>query len=258
MNISISNIAWSRQYDDEIYGFMRSNGFTGLEIAPTAVFRDKPYECLSEAAAFADMLKKSYGFCISSIQSIWYGRKENMFGTSDERASLITYTKQAVNFAVVVGSENLVFGCPKNRNMPRGANIQTAYDFLAEIAEYAAMHSVVIAFEPNPPIYGTNFINRTSEAFDICKSINSPGLKTNIDLGTCIFYGEDLAIVAENIELVNHIHISEPMLAPIIKRDMHSRLQDLDYRRFMSIEMQSQDDINVVKRTITYIGELLG
>ena len=44
MNLSISNIAWSADMDEKVYNMMEDIGFTGLEIAPTRIFADCPYE----------------------------------------------------------------------------------------------------------------------------------------------------------------------------------------------------------------------
>ena len=49
MKLSISNIAWSTEHDNTMYQFLKDNGFDGLEIAPTRIFPEKPYEHLSEA-----------------------------------------------------------------------------------------------------------------------------------------------------------------------------------------------------------------
>ena len=44
MKLSISNIAWSKEDDDKVYGFMRELGYSGLEIAPTRIFEGQPYQ----------------------------------------------------------------------------------------------------------------------------------------------------------------------------------------------------------------------
>ena len=50
MKLSISNIAWSADQDEKVYGMMQQLGFTGLEIAPTRIFPEKPYEDLTKAS----------------------------------------------------------------------------------------------------------------------------------------------------------------------------------------------------------------
>ena len=43
MKLAISNIAWSKEYDEEMYEFLSKNGIEGLEIAPTRIFEKNPY-----------------------------------------------------------------------------------------------------------------------------------------------------------------------------------------------------------------------
>ena len=259
MKLSISNIAWKSEYDDEMYGYLESQGFSGLEIAPTRVFPDNPYDHLKDAQSFALKLHEHYGLEISSMQSIWYGRSECIFGTSKDRRLLIDYTKKAIDFAAMLSCGNLVFGCPKNRNIPEGfADYkQIAIDFFYEIAGYAEAAGTVIALEPNPSIYGTNFINTTAEAFEFVKTLNIAGLRVNIDFGTIINNSEEFSNIADNIELVNHIHISEPNLTPITERGVHSEMRNLIYSRFLSIEMAAADNIETVKQIMRYVRGLL-
>lgn len=117
MKLSISNIGWTEEKDHAVYELMQKYGYSGLEIAPTRVFPATPYDKLSDANNWSIILKETYGFIVSSMQSIWYGRQEKIFGTAEERNILAAYTKKAIDFAAAIGCENLVFGCPRNRNI---------------------------------------------------------------------------------------------------------------------------------------------
>jgi sugar phosphate isomerase/epimerase len=214
---------------------------------------------LGEARVFAARLREAYGLAISSMQSIWYGRRENIFASKEEREALLDYTRQAIEFASALGCGNLVFGCPKNRTVPEGLSdyIEIAGEFFAKIADCAEQGGVVIALEANPPIYGTNFINTTAEAFSFVKDLARRGLRVNVDLGTLIENGEDWGLVVGEIELVNHIHISEPGLGAIEKRGFHERLGALPFEGYASIEMKTQENVAVVKGAVEYISGLL-
>jgi sugar phosphate isomerase/epimerase len=257
MKLSISNIAWSHDHDTEMYEFLQNHKFSGLEIAPTRIFPDSPYTNLTQATEYAQMLKAKFDLTISSMQSIWYGRNENIFGTDRDRNILINYTRQAVNFAEAINCRNMVFGCPQNRKIPKREYWPIAIHFFREIGALAAEHGTAIAIEPIPSYYDTNFINTTEEAFSICREINSQGVKVNVDLGTSLFFGEGLNFINRNIDLVNHIHISEPRLAIIQKRDIHRHLKVLDYSKWFSIEMKNIRSIKAVKETIKYFEEIL-
>lgn len=78
MKLSISNIGWTEEQDHAVYTLMQKYGFIGLEIAPTRIFPVTPYDKLSEANSWSVNLREKYGFVISSMQSIWYGRQEKI------------------------------------------------------------------------------------------------------------------------------------------------------------------------------------
>ena len=264
MKLSISNIAWSSESDRIVYDFMSEYGISGLEIAPTRIFPLSPYDQCAEARTWAKSLKKQYGYCISSMQSIWYGRQEKIFGVAEERQLLIQYTKKAINFAQELDCSNLVFGCPRNRSIPKEIPADTVMDiavvFFRELGEYALAHGTVIGMEANPPIYNTNYINDTASAIELVKKVDSEGFRLNLDVGTMVENGEDISTLQGNVSLINHVHISEPGLRPIQKRDLHRELMTLlaqnRYDRFVSIEMGKTDDIITVKEAVKYLNIL--
>lgn len=260
MRLSISNIAWVNENDELMYNYLKEQGFLGLEIAPTRIFIQNPYEDFEKSKKFASELNQKYGLAISSMQSIWYGRTENIFSSNKERKVLIDYTKKAINFANSVNCKNLVFGCPKNRVSKNENDMEIAVSFFKELGEYAKEKNTVISMEPNPIIYNTNFINYTSEAFKLAKLVSSDGFKVNIDLGTIIYNNEEASIISDNIDLVNHVHISEPNLALIEKREVHCELSSIlrkaNYEKFVSIEMGKRENLDEVKETIKYIKEV--
>lgn len=251
MKLSISNIAWSKNSDEDMYLFLQEQEYSGLEIAPTRIFEENPYEKLDEAKQFAIELKKRYGLKVSSMQSIWFGRNENIFGSVDERDELFKYTKKAIRFAEACGCSNLVFGCPKNRIIKDSKDYSISVDFFRNLGEYAKLHETNISIEPNPRIYNTNFINYTEEAFQLVSDVDSDGFNVNIDLGTIIYNKEDLSWVESNLNKVNHIHISEPNLQEInirgIHREFAEKLKINNYNKYVSIEMKNNENIELVR-----------
>ena len=262
MKLSISNIGWSAENDSAIYSKMKSYGFEGLEIAPTRVFTENPYDRLEEAIKWAGELKANYGFAVPSMQSIWYGRTEKLFGTEEERKALADYTKKAIDFASAIHCKNLVFGCPRNRNMPEGADSKIAIEIFREIGDYAAKKGTVIGMEANPPIYNTNFINDTQSALELIEDVASEGFKLNLDMGTMIENGEDISVLKGHEDCINHVHISEPGLKQIVKRELHSQLADLlkasSYKGYVSIEVGCQEDISELDIMMKYVKEVFG
>lgn len=98
MRLSISNIGWVSESDEQIYKIMKKLDFQGLEIAPTRIFPESPYDKSEDAKKWSESLKNEYGFCVPSMQSIWYGRQEKIFHSPEDREALTEYTKKAIDF----------------------------------------------------------------------------------------------------------------------------------------------------------------
>jgi len=213
MKLSISNIAWDSMNDSQIYQLMRKYKFNGLEIAPTKIFSENPYEKLEEAKNWNKKLKKKYGFEICSMQAIWYGKQERLFGSSEEREQLENYTKKAIDFAKIIECKNLVFGSPKNRSLKKNENLDSESKFFKSIGEYA-------------------FENNT----------------------------ENINELIGNVRYINHVHISEPYLRIIEKREIHKKLKqillDEKYNNFISIEMVKVENIEKIEEVMKYVSEV--
>lgn len=263
MKLAFSNIAWSAGDDAQVYAALREHGFSAVEIAPTRIFPNSPYEHLSEASAWKNSLRDKFGLSVASMQSVWFGRNEKVFGGNAERIVLIDYTKRAIDFAIAVGCKNLVFGSPKNRdtdNLER--DLPVAIEFFREIGNYAAARGVVVALEPNPTIYGTRFLNRTEDAVAFAKLIGSAGIRVNFDLGTLIQNEESLDVLKSSIDYISHVHISEPGLKIIKARALHRELctvlKDCGYSGFVSVEMANPMAVENVFRVMEYAVSVFG
>jgi len=257
MKLSASNIAWTKEYDEEIYAELKALGFAGIEIAPTRWFPENPYDKNSEAAAYAEEIKEKYGLCVSSIQSIWYGRPEKIAASPEDRKNLLEYTKKALSFADAIDCPNLVFGCPKSRAYETEEQRKIITGFLSDAAHLAETYKAVIALEPNPAIYNTNYCNTTKETIAVIREINSPSLMLNLDLGAVIENKESLDFIRDNMDLVHHVHISEPMLKPVTERKEHLALLEIlkekEYDGFVSLETGDCGDIDKTKEMLEYL-----
>ena len=261
MKLSFSNIAWKAEQDEAVYKVLKDYGFSGLEIAPTRIFQDSPYDRLNEAAEWARQLKSKYSFEISSMQSIWRGRTENLFGCDDEKQSLIGYTKKAIDFAEVIGCHNLVFGCPKNRIVSQNTSTELVKEVFNSIGNYAYAHNTVFSLEPVSSAYGTNFATSTDETLQIVKDVNNPGFRLNLDLGTMIGNDEEVDILKGNVRYINHVHISEPELKIIRFRGLHDAvlvvLESEGYDRYISVEMKTVNDITKINHVCNYLIKII-
>ena len=257
MKLAISNIAWAAEQDAAVYKWMQQYGCSGLEIAPTRIFSENPYQNQEQAAQWSRDMMQEYGFEIPSMQSIWFGRDEKLFGSCRERQILTDYTKQAIDFAAAVGCHNLVFGCPRNRNIPEGADATEGISFFREVGKYAASHNTVIGMEANPPVYHTNYMNDTPSALQLIREVGSEGFLLNLDVGTMIQNQEPISELEGQVKYINHVHISEPGLVMIQERKLHEDLAALlmkeGYQGYVSVEMGRRENLGEVERALAYV-----
>lgn len=262
MKLSISNIGWKAENDLKVYEIMKKYGYSGLEIAPTRIFPNKPYDQNEKAKIWSKEIKQKYALDISSMQSIWYGCQECVFGTEEERMFLQEYTKKAIDFAAVIKCKNLVFGCPRNRNIFKDEDYKIGVSFFRELGDYAFKMGTVIGLEANPIIYHTNFINDTKSALEFIKVVNSKGFLLNLDIGTMIQNEEKPEELVDNVRYINHVHISEPNLKPLKERALHKKIKAIlseeRYNGFISIEMGNIDELSILEDKISYIKDIFG
>lgn len=257
MKLSICNIAWQQELDDEMYQVCKDMGYSGIEIAPSRILGDMPYQNPNEGMRFQDTIKSKYNLEVVSLQSIWYGQEGLLFKEDYEK--LCDYTHEAIRFAGYLKVNNVVFGSPKMRKVFQLDDYRKGIEFFSKAAEWAEEYDTTFSIEANPMIYGTNYINYTLEAMAIVKYINSKHLRVNLDIGTIISNKEEIEEIADNIELINHVHISEPNLELIQVREIHKAifkiLRTEGYQGYISIEMKQQN-INAIKKIMKYIKTL--
>lgn len=274
MKLSISNIGWEPKDNEQVYKLMQKYGFSGIEIAPTVWIPEHPYEeeQVRQAKDIVAELKGRYGFEVCSMQSILYGRQEKLFGTEYDRQKLYAYTVKAIDYASAIGCRNLVFGCPRNRSIPEdwngNENIICAIelDFFRKLGDYAQTKGTVLAMEANPPIYNTNYINTTQQALDLVGKMDSGGFLLNLDMGTMIENGEPAEVLEGYVDLISHVHISEPGLKAVEQRRLHRKLAGLladeGYKGYISIEVGKNnlgdDPLGTLEQMMGYVADIFG
>lgn len=264
MKLCISNIAWESVHDNDMYRRLHSMGIDGIEIAPTRIFARNPYGTLEDASKWAKRLYENYGLCVPSIQSIWYGHSEKLFGSENERRELLSCTKKAVEFAKAVGSGNIVFGCPSNRDGYKNKqdNYKIALAFFRDIGMFADGYGVNIGIEANPEIYHTDFLNKTSEAILFVKDVGQERIKVNLDTASLIYYNESCNLLKDAVALISHVQISEPGMLPVSERILHIELKEClekaDYDGYISLEMGKNVSLSQVLKSMKYVKDVFG
>lgn len=255
VKLSVSNICFPDDSHAQYYKFLWELGIKHIEIAPSLVFQ-KSENCLrpsvTEKKKFSASLE-FYELNLVSMQSILYGKNcESLFKGVEERKNFINLMRTAIELASELEIPNIVFGCPKERKIPNSMNIKTALDIASNVfwglGNYAKTLGTTIGIETIPEIYNTNFLNKHYATSNFVRALGHPNVKITFDLGAYQYSQskDTLAeILSEDFQLINHIHLSNPYLAPYNKSfnligDLFQLLNKFRYEKACSLEQSNK------------------
>ncbi len=224
MKLAMSNIAWLPAERLEAYAILAEAGITGLEIAPGLFFHAAADPFVPEASVAKAALAEAAdaGLSLVSMQSLLFGvTGAGLFDGPEARAAFITGMTRAIRLAGRLGIPNLVFGSPAQRRVPSGMAMSHALHegaaVFRELGDLAAAEGTRITIEANPAAYGTNFCNTLDEAEAFAALVDHPAVALILDLGAMHMNGHFANVPARLPALtprLNHVHVSEPDLAP--------------------------------------------
>ena len=111
--ISISNIAWPAEAEEEALALVSDLGFRGLELAPGKVFSHR--NALEEARSYRGAAEER-GLEIVAFQAILFGDLDvALFGTDRQRRALAEHLAAIARLAGAAGAGACVFGAPGAR-----------------------------------------------------------------------------------------------------------------------------------------------
>lgn len=265
MKLSVSNIAWLSEETDSILPILYRHGVTGIEIAPTLLFKS-PEAQTDEAIRLERSKWEHRGLKIVAMQALLFGHPEfQLFGESQIVDKLTAYMKMIIHMGGLLGARALVFGSPKNRikgGLSFSEALESAVPFFSELAQYASESGTCLCIEPNATGYGCDFVTTVAEAVELVRAVNHPGFALNLDAGVMTMNSEtyETAIVSA-LPYMRHCHISEPYLGKITDSlTDHKRLalslRDSNYEGWLSIEMKSglgDNNITLVDECLEYV-----
>lgn len=270
MNVSISNIAWDKKDDEKVYNILCENQIYGLDVAPARVF-DNPFNITNlQGKEFSNYIKTK-GLTPVGMQSLLYGTEGlQLFKDKEKTFQTIEHLKNIMNYAKRIGVTKLVFGSPQNRLIAglTEAEVQDRSErVFNELGDYAYNNGLYFCIEPNPCLYGADYITNTLDGIELVKRINNPGFRLHLDLGTMLINNEDIEeVVQQAIPVTQHIHLSHPNLEQVIGNEkqhilFRDTLKKNHYTGVVAIEMKNsmaKDNVERVKESIEFISNIYG
>lgn len=249
MRLSVSNIAWLPEEDEDVFGGLLSEGIDALEIAPTRFWSDPTLADLGAAARLARRHAR-LGLEILSFQSLLFARPElRLFGSAADRAQMLDYLVRIADLAHAMEVRRMVLGSPKNRFVPESMStsesMDIAVEFFGVLGAECADRGSVLCIEPNPTDYGCNFVTTSSDGIALVDAVASEGFGLHLDVAGLVMAGEDPAVAVHAADTrVRHVHASAPWLAELEDRTVDHRtfgaaLTATGYAGVVAIEMRA-------------------
>lgn len=271
MRLGISNIAWDIVEDEQVAALLQKYRIDAIDIAPGKYFPQAGLasddEILEVKAWWA-----GHGIEITGMQALLFGTDGlNIFGSSDSREKLMDHLGAICTIAGKLGAKRVVFGSPRNRDrqgLDDRETLEIATRFFRLLGDLAQAAGVFICLEPNPPVYGANFMTTAVETESVVRAVGHPAIKMQFDTGAILINQEDAdRVLTDSADLIGHIHLSEPALAPLGDSGLDHRPIARAIRRFqptgprglMTIEMvatKNEAHIVSIERAIRFAAEL--
>ncbi len=219
MQLAVSNIAWPTELEHEAAKRLAALGLTGVEIAPTKVWREPVATSPLEAARYRGFWE-SHGLRIVALQSLLFGHNDlQLFQHAASRQAMFERLSGMIRLAALLGAEVLVFGSPKNRVVGTVAPVQAhciALEFFRRLGQFAHDQGVWFCIEPNPSQYGCDFVTTAAEGLALVESVAQPGFGLHLDAGGMTLAGDNAhEVMPEAGKWWRHFHVSEPFLQPV-------------------------------------------
>lgn len=264
MKLAVSNIAWERHDDPRVLKFLRNNGVSGIEIAPTKLWPEWNGASYREAKNYNKKMK-THGFRLPAMQAILFGKPELQIFNKESHRAFFEHIKLLGDLANGFGCQVLVFGAPKNRkrgvvSYDKAWNL--AVDFFYKASHICKSHECCMGLEPNPVEYGCDFITNVLDAKKMVDEVNHKNFKLHLDSGGISMNGGDIAGIIEQAQSFVHYHISEPMLKPIHSGVVNQKkgikaLGSMNYKGWISMEMKQPSLPDDFEKSLIHVNKIL-
>jgi sugar phosphate isomerase/epimerase len=232
MRIAISNIAWDIAEDEGVASLLGRHGVDAIDIAPGKYF-PVPADATEEDFRRVRSFWADRGIAMTGMQALLFGTTGlNLFGEAGAREAMLRHLAAVCRIGGGVGATRLVFGSPKNRDRSGLSDEETrdvAVAFFRRLGDAASSHGVQVCLEPNPPVYGANFMTTSAETAAVVEAVGHPAIRMQLDTGALAINGESPAEVIRSFERhIGHVHASEPNLVPLGDGDArHAEIGEL-------------------------------
>lgn len=267
MKLAVSNIAWPPQHRDAAYALLRSRGVRGLEIAPALFLSDSadPFAPSDQEVDDVCGAARRAGLELVSMQSLLFGVDgAALFEGPDALSRFVRGMERAIALAGRLSIPNMVFGSPRQRNVPADMTYAeaeaSAVPLFRRLGDQALSAETQLGIEFNPAAYGTNFLTDATQALAFVAQVDHPAVTVILDVGAMQMNGHFERIeefAGGMVRRTSHVHLSEPHLAPAPADPrraarVFAAMTAAGYNGWYSIEMKAvaDDPLSALERSL--------
>jgi D-psicose/D-tagatose/L-ribulose 3-epimerase len=227
--------------------FVRSLGYSGLEIAPFTLAESPTDISPAQRAAYRDILN-SEGLSFVGLHWLMVSPKGLHVTTPDKnlRDRSWQHIRDLIDLCADLGPGGvMVFGSPVQRSTIDGATVAEAtaryIEGLSNVAPQAEERGVTILVEALP-IAQADVVNTLAEAASIVHQIASPAIQTMFDTHNAVDETEPhSALIEKYFDIIRHVHVNEmdgrhPGMGDYDFKPVLKTLDRLHYRGWVSLE----------------------
>lgn len=268
MKLSVSNIAWDTEEEQEVFEFLQTSGVSGIEMAPTKIWPGWQNASADKAAQIRQEYQ-SRGLKIPALQAILFDKPDlHVFGSDESQENMLIHLDKVATLAQAFGAKVLVFGSPKNRD--RGTlSAEQAFlqgvDFFRRAGDVCAKSNVQLCLEPNPSVYNCNFMTHWYEVLEMVNEVSHPSVCVHLDTACIALESDDVVeAIHQCADKITHFHVTEPNLGDFSEPEIDhaiigKALRSIDYNGWLSIEMRkSGNPQKSVKEAVLRVLEWYG
>jgi sugar phosphate isomerase/epimerase len=266
MRYAICNETFEGWDHDRVCSFVAGLGYTGLEIAPFTL-APRITDVSADRRKLLRKQAEDAGLTILGLHWL-LAKTEGLQITSPDaavRQRTAEYLAELARCCRDLGGDIMVFGSPKQREIPPGHSYEHAREFAVDTFHRAADtftdNGVTLCLEPLAPTE-TKFINTCAEACEILQRINHPNFALHQDVKA--MSAETKLSVPELIrryaQWTRHFHANDPNqrgpgFGETDFRPIFQALKDIDYQGWISVEVfdYTPDPATIARKSIEYM-----
>ena len=253
---------WSLQDICEVAG---RAGYTGLEVAPftlgkpVAQLLPMDRDSIRATVENAGLQVVGLHWCLAHTTGLHITSQERSV-----RNQTADYLVELIHLCADIGGSVIVFGSPKQRNLPEGVSRDEASAYAVEVFQSLVptlkSREVIFCIEPLSPLE-TDFINTAEEAERIISQIGSPNVALILDVKAMSSENQPIAgIIRDHAHSIAHFHANDanlrgPGFGNTDFMPIAAALREIDYTGWVSVEVFdfTPDPITIANRSMGYL-----